>query len=132
MKIAVDTNILVRLLTNDDAAQGAIAATLLREAEAVVVTVPTLCELVWVLSRGYKLPAADLARAIRGLLNSGNVVMDRPAVQAGLDLLDSGGDFADGAMAHEGRQLGAERFISFDRKAVQLLLAAGHSASVAA
>lgn len=43
-------------------------------------------------------------------------------------MLEAGGDFADGAIAYEGRWLGGETFVSFDRKAVSLLMAQGQSA----
>jgi predicted nucleic-acid-binding protein len=45
--------------------------------------------------------------------------------EAGLALLDAGGDFADGVIAHEGYWLGAETFVSFDKKAVKLVEASG-------
>jgi predicted nucleic-acid-binding protein len=38
-----------------------------------------------------------------------------------LALLDAGGDFADGVIAYDGTWLGAETFVSFDKKAVSLL-----------
>jgi predicted nucleic-acid-binding protein len=41
---------------------------------------------------------------------------------------DAGGDFADGAIAYEGSWLGADTFISFDKKAVRLMEAQGKSA----
>ncbi len=50
---------------------------------------------------------------------------DRPAVGAGLQLLASGGDFADGVISFGGRQLGSERFATFDRAAAQLFTDAG-------
>ena len=88
---------------------------------------PALCELVWVLSQGYRISSSDIAEAIRRLLNGVNVVVNRPAAEAGLTLLDSGGDFADGVIAYEGSWLGAETFVSFDRKAVKLMEAQGRS-----
>ncbi|MCE4317542.1 PIN domain-containing protein, partial [Xanthomonas hortorum] len=51
----------------------------------------------------------------------------RPAVEAGLLVLDAGGDFADGVIAYEGNWLGGETFVSFDKKAVALLTAQGQS-----
>jgi predicted nucleic-acid-binding protein len=45
-------------------------------------------------------------------------------------MLDAGGDFADGAIAYEGRWLGGETFVSFDRKAVEMLKAQGVAARV--
>ena len=62
------------------------------------------------------------------LLDAGNVVMNRPAVEAGLSILAAGGDFADGVIAYEGNWLGGETFVSFDKKAVSLLTEQGQSA----
>jgi hypothetical protein len=45
-------------------------------------------------------------------MKASKVVMNRPAVEAGLTVLDVGGDFADGVIAHEGDWLGAEEFVS--------------------
>jgi predicted nucleic-acid-binding protein len=128
VKISPDTNILVRAVTEDDAEQGRVAQTALRKAEVVAIAVSALCELVWVLSRGYKIQPIDIAHIVRGLLNASNVVADRLAIDAGLAMLDAGGDFADGAIAYEGSWLGAETFISFDKKAVALLKTQGKSA----
>jgi predicted nucleic-acid-binding protein len=61
-------------------------------------------------------------------LNTSNVVVNRPAAEAGLALLDAGGDFADGVIAYDGTWLGAETFVSFDKKAVSLLTQQGQSA----
>lgn len=128
VKITADTNVLVRSAVQDDKRQAAAATKALVDAELVAVTVPCLCEFCWVLERVYGLHRADVAQAIRALLASGNVAMDRPAVEAGLNVLEAGGDFADGAIAAEGRRLGADGFVSFDKKAVKLLTAAGHAA----
>lgn len=128
MKVAVDTNVLVRAVVRDDPAQGDIAAELLAEAELIAVALPCLCEFAWVLRRVYGFPPSDVAAAIRALLATANVAMNRPAVEAGLAMLEAGGDFADGAIAHEGSWLGGETFVSFDKKAVALLAAQGRPA----
>jgi hypothetical protein len=57
-----------------------------------------------------------------------NVVVNRPAAEAGLALLDAGDDFPDGVIAYEGNWLGADAFVSFDKKAVKLMKAKGGSA----
>src|SRR5438067_9633789 len=106
MKITADTNVLVRALTEDHAEQSKAAQLALSRAEIVALTIPTLCELVWVL-QGYKIRPDDIAEKIRDLLNSSNIVANRPAAEAGLAVLDEGGDFADGAIAYEGTWLGA-------------------------
>ena len=128
MKITVDTNVLVRAITGDDERQSKVAQLELAKADVVALALPALCELVWVLSQGYKVPFADIVEAIRRLINAGNVVVNRPAVEAGLSLLKAGGDFADAVIAYEGSWLGAEIFVSFDRKAVKLMEARGESA----
>ena len=126
-KVAVDTNVLVRAVVCDDPVQASIAAQVLTDAEVIAVALPCLCEFVWVLQRVYDLRAADAAAAIRALLAAANVQVNRPAVEAGLRLLDAGGDFADGVIAYEGNWLGGETFVSFDKKAVALLAAQGQS-----
>jgi predicted nucleic-acid-binding protein len=125
MKITPDTNVLVRALIEDDPRQGKIAQTELAKAEIVAIALPALCELVWVLTKGYKISTVETAGAIRRLMNSANVVTNRPAGEAGLAMLEAGGDFADGAIAYEGNWLGADTFVSFDRKAVKLAEAQG-------
>lgn len=127
MKVTVDTNVLVRAITDDDERQSKAAQAELANADVVALALPALCELAWVLSRGYEIPSAAVAEAIRRLMNSANVVVNRPAAEAGLALLDAGGDFADGVIAHEGRWLSADTFISFDKKAVRLMEAQGEA-----
>jgi predicted nucleic-acid-binding protein len=132
MKITVDTNVLVRLIMADDAAQNRIATKTMASANLVAITIHSLCELAWVLDRHYAVPRTSIAEAIRRLTDTSNVVVNRPAVEAGLNVLDAGGDFADGAIDYEGRWLGGETFVSFDKKAVKLLTARGHAAEVPA
>jgi len=128
MKLVVDTNVLVRACVRDDKAQAKVAAKVLTDADVIAVTLPCLCEFVWVLLRVYKFEAADVCAAIRALIATRNVEMNRPAVEAGLSILEAGGDFADGVIAHEGSWLGGETFVSFDKKAVSLLMKQGQSA----
>ena len=128
MKITADTNVLVRAITGDNTRQSKIAQEQLANADIVALAIPVLCELVWVLSQGYKHSAADIAETIRFLLAGANVVVNRPAAEAGLALLEAGGDFADGVIGYEGSWLGAETFVSFDKKAVKLMDAQGKSA----
>ena len=80
--------------------------------------VPVLCELAWVLRRGYGFRAGDIAAAIEAIADIDTVTTDSPAVDAGLAMLRTGGDFADGAIASQGERLGGTVFASFDRGAV--------------
>ena len=132
MKVTVDTNILVRAVVRDDAVQAAAAATLLQEAELIAVSLPCLCEFVWVLRRLYGVGPPDIVVALETLLAAANVVLNRPAVDAGLAILKAGGDFADGLIAYEGGWLGADTFVSFDKQAVSLLTEQGQQARLLA
>ena len=128
MKVTVDTNVLVRAVVRDDPAQASIAAKVLTDAELIAVALPCLCEFVWVLRRVYDFQPSDASAAIRALLAAANVEVNRPAVEAGLAVLEAGGDFADGIIAYEGNWLGGKTFVSFDKKAVALLSAQDQSA----
>ena len=128
MKIVADTNVLLRDALHDNPLQARMAAKVLERAELVAIPVAVFCEFVWVLRQGYKKSAAEIAGAIRKLLRSASVATNRPAVEAGLEFLEKGGDFADGVIAYEGNWLGAEEFVSFDRQAVSLLQSQGKRA----
>jgi predicted nucleic-acid-binding protein len=128
VKIGADTNVLLRAAVRDDPRQAASAAHALRSSELVAIPVAALCEFAWVMRSMYKRPAPEVARSIRSLITSPNVVTHLPAVEAGLAVLDQGGDFADGAIAFECHWLGAEEFVSFDKQAVKFLKAQGKHA----
>src|SRR5258707_12293067 len=128
MKIIPDTNILVRAVVRDDVKQAKAATKLLKEAELIAVSLPCLCEFVWVLRRVYNFGLGDISAALDALLDAGNVAVNRPAVDAGLAILNAGGGFADGLIAYEGSWLGAETFVSFDKKAVSLIRRQGQQA----
>lgn len=132
MKIIADTNVLVRLVMADNAAQGRIAVETMEAASKVAISIHALCELAWVVHRSYAVPRDEIAAMIRKLVETRNIVVNRPAVEAGLSALDAGGDFADGVIEHDGRWLGGETFVSFDKKAVKLILAQERDAKVLA
>ena len=121
MKVTLDTNVMVRLATQDDPAQAALALRVLQKASLIAVPTSAVCEFVWVLLRGYRYTPVQVAHALRSLLQVRQVVCHTPAVLAGLALLDAGGDFADGVIAFEGDLLGGTEFVSFDLQAVKLL-----------
>ena len=128
MRVVVDTNVLIRAVVRDDRAQARVAAKILTDAEVIAVALPCLCEFVWVLRKVYNLNTEDIAGAIRALIAASNVQVNRPAVDAGLSMLEANGDFADGVIAYEGTWLGGDTFVSFDKQAVALLTAQGQSA----
>ncbi len=128
MNLSVDSNVLVRAMVQDDPNQGRAAAKLLHDAELIAVALPCLCELVRVLRRVYGFTSQDVAEAIRALMATSNVAMNRPAVEAGLAMLNGGGDFADGVIAWEGHWLGGDAFVAFDKWAAALLMSQGFQA----
>ncbi len=130
MKIAVDTNVLIRAVVRDDSVQAKAAAKVLKNAELIAVALPCLCEFVWVLLKVYGFQVADIAVALRALVSVENVETNRPAVEAGLAFLEVGGDFADGVIAFEGNWLGGETFVSFDKKAVRIASENGQRAQL--
>ncbi|HVV65639.1 MAG TPA: type II toxin-antitoxin system VapC family toxin [Rhizomicrobium sp.] len=132
VKITPDSNVLLRAITGDDPRQSRAAQKALQSAELVGLTLPALCELVWVLMRGYKIPAGEIAATIRRLIDASNVTVNRGAVEAGLQVLQNNGDFADGVIAHEGRWMGCNTFVSFDKQAVRLVAATGRKTQVPA
>lgn len=120
--IGLDTNVLVRFLVQDDPAQAAlVTATISRltEAEPGFVCREVLVELVWVLERAYGLGRAEIARALDGLLEARELVLeaaDRVAIAA--DRYRKGGPgFADQMVALAGQGAGCSATLTFDRKA---------------
>ncbi len=129
MRLTIDTNVLVRVLTEDDPVQAVIARDMLERADLIAIPLPVLCELVWVLRSGYRKSALEVVDALSGLIEIEKIVMDRPAIEAGLAVLRLGGDFADGVIAHQGASLGGTIFASFDRAALIKLRALGVAAA---
>jgi predicted nucleic-acid-binding protein len=121
VKITADTNVLLRLVVPGDEAQQALVVKTFEAADSVAISIHSLCELAWVMARSYKAARTDISVAIRRFADMRNVIVNRPAVEAGLAMLDAGGDFADGVIAFDGRWLGGQTWVSFDKKAVKLL-----------
>lgn len=120
--IGLDTNVLVRFLMQDDPEQAAMATAALADlnpAEPGFVCREVLVELVWVLERAYRLPRADIVRALDGLMEAQELVVeaaDRVAVAA--DRFRKGGaGFADQMVALAGQGAGCRETLTFDRRA---------------
>ena len=80
MKIAVDTNVLIRAVVRDDTDQANVAAKIMVDAALIAVALPCLCEFVWVLRKVYGFEVIDVVAAIRALLAVTNVETNRPTV----------------------------------------------------
>lgn len=125
MRLTADSNVLLRALLDDDPIQSPHAQRILQEAELVALSLPVLCEFVWVLARAFHRSRQEIADTLTELLATENIVVDRLATEAGLNALAAGGDFADGVIAFEGKRLGGKTFATFDRDAARILKRAG-------
>ena len=119
--IALDTNVLVRFLVEDDAAQHRRAAQLIerasREELPLLVTDVVLCELVWVLDYSYRVDRARLIAVLRELLSARQLlIVSRDTIARAVDAFASGrGDFADYVIREQARALGTDSVATFDR-----------------
>lgn len=120
--IGLDTNVLVRYLAQDDPRQAQAATALIEgftEAEPGFVSTVTLVETVWVLSRAYRMPRADLTSVLQGLLQSRELVIEQADMHyAALGAYHaSTADYADAIIALSGRRAGCSETVTFDRDA---------------
>lgn len=111
---AIDTNIVVRLITQDDPAQATIAQSLLHDPFLILPTV--VMEAVWVLTSSYRMPRADVSRHLRKLLGYplAQLVSGDEMLWA-LDRFATGADFADMLHLAFAAEHDASAFITFDR-----------------
>ena len=119
--IALDTNVLVRFLVEDDAVQSRAATAVITRAgradEPLFVSDIVLCEVVWVLSVSYAAPKADIAAAIRKLLHARQLTFRASDVLLrALEAYAAGkGDFADYLVRENARAAGCDSVLTFDK-----------------
>lgn len=121
----LDTNVLLRLLLADDPRQAARAREWLRAQpyeEEFLINRIVLCELVWTLSRGYRLDREQIAEVIDRLLRSDAVVIEEyDSVAFALYLYrTSSADFSDCLLGITNGFLGCTSTATFDRRAADL------------
>ena len=94
--IAVDTNVLVRIITYDDQRQANRAVAFLRSQNSVFVAKTVLLELEWVLRSAYGIRRNGIVSAVRILLNLGNIELeDETEIAQALNWYEKGMDLAD-------------------------------------
>jgi len=126
--IAVDTNVLVRLVVRDDEAQAGRAAALF-EQNNIYVCKTVLLETERVLRFSYELDEAAILEALKGVVGLPHVSLeDGPAVAGALDLLAAGMDFADALHMASSRE--AVQFATFDKRLKRRADTAGPSRQV--
>ena len=125
--IALDTNVLVRFLVQDEPEQARIAGEMI---ERLTGTDPgfvgreVLVELVWVLERAYGYSRSEIAGALDGLLSATELVIEAAdVVGPALELYRNDGyGFADLMIVAAARRVGAAELVTFDRKSARLPL----------
>ena len=121
--VALDTNVIVRYIVQDDPLQ-AKAATRIFEKEITrdnrgFISCIALCETLWVLGRGYKQPKEKLVEVLSTILGIDNLEIEhRDLVRGALgDYRDGKADFSDYLLARIGKDAGACGTYSFDQNA---------------
>jgi predicted nucleic-acid-binding protein len=119
--IALDTNVLVRFLVEDDKAQSAKAAKLVAHAvsedEPLFVSDVVVCETVWVLLAAYRVPRAEVGELLGRLLMAAHLRFnDVDRLSRALEGFAAGkGDFADYVIREHARAAGCDHVATFDR-----------------
>lgn len=122
--IGLDTNVLVRYMTQDDPRQSPVATQLIEsldEDNQGFVSVVAIVELHWVLRRAYQVSRGDAATVIGKLLNARELaVQESDAVRRCLTRLAENIDFSDALIAELGARAGCDYTATFDHDAAQI------------
>lgn len=124
--IGLDTNILVRYLTQDDPIQSAKAREIverrLTEEEPGFVSIVAMVETVWVLERAYRLRPHEIVGAVERMLQTDVLVVEneQEVFTAMIALKEGRGSFADAVIAALGAKVGCSSTLTFDRQALRL------------
>ena len=124
--IGLDTNVLVRYLTQDDPIQSLKATEILErrltEENPGFVSIVAMVETVWVLDRAYNLAAHEIAAAVEGMLQADVLVVEneQQVFTAMIALKEGQGSFADAIIAALGAKAGCSCTLTFDHKALRL------------
>ncbi len=120
--IGLDTNVLIRHIVQDHEEQSRTASRLIESRcsadEPGSVSLVVLCELVWVLDRGYGYDRSTIVRVLRGLLSAEDMRVERSELAwTALNLYEEGkADFADYVIGLSHQEQGAARTCTFDRR----------------
>ena len=124
--IGLDTNVLVRYITQDDPLQSAKATDIIEHrlsaANPGFVSVVTMAEVVWVLNRAYGLTRPQIAGAVERMLQVDVLVVEneQEVFRAMVALKQRRGEFADALIGELAARAGCTHTLTFDRKALRL------------
>ncbi len=119
--IGLDTNVLIRYLTKDDASQYSRVKRLIDNAvaehERLLINCTVLCELTWVLETVFEYPRLAIADVLERILDTAQFEVERAeeARRALVDFRSTKAGFADALIGRVNRALGATRTATFDR-----------------
>ena len=124
--IGLDSNILVRYLTQDDPIQSPKATEVierrLTEENPGFVSIVAMVETVWVLDRAYELATNEIAAAVERMLQTSVLVVEneQQVFTAMIALKEGRGSFADALIVALGARVGCSRTLTLDQKALRL------------
>jgi predicted nucleic-acid-binding protein len=124
--IGLDTNILVRYLTQDDAVQSRKATEILErrltEDNPGFVSIVAMVETVWVLERAYGFSGAEIAAAVERMLQADALVVESEfeVFTAMIAVKEARGSFADAVIGALGAKANCSCTLTFDEKALRL------------
>ncbi len=124
--IGLDTNVLVRYLTQDDAIQSSKATDLfervITESEPGYISIVAMVETIWVLERTYEFSAADIAVAIEGMLQASvlTVENEQEVFTAMIAMKERRASFSHALIGALGAKAGCSRTMTFDRGVARL------------
>ena len=119
--IAIDTNVLVRLLVKDDAAQTRAVVRLFKglhaDGDRARVSDVVMCELVWVLRSSYGFNRDQVTSTIKQVLAARQLVFDSPdRLLRALSAFEVGrGDIADYVIREDAKSAGCDSIVTFDK-----------------
>ena len=115
---AIDTNILIRYLTQDDVKQGEAAKELIENDEPVFLTHIVFIEAVWVLATSYNLDRQTIAKVLHEVSNSGFFILEKTQIiSKALQDYQNGFDFADMLIGYSGEGNACNTTYTFDKQA---------------
>jgi predicted nucleic-acid-binding protein len=124
--IGLDTNILVRYLTQDDPIQSPKATKIIEQRLAEdnpgFISIVVMVEIVWVLDRAYKLAPQEIAAAVERILQADVLIVEseQEVFTAMIALKEGQGSFADAVIAALGARASCSCTLTFDQKALRL------------
>jgi predicted nucleic-acid-binding protein len=119
MMKAIDTNVLVRVIVNDDRAQGKKALAYIKEHQPVFIGLIVLCEFCWVSTACYKFSKSELIQSIENILRTDQFIIENSDLvwSAIQEYRNQGSEFSDCLIAMVAKHQGSSKVGTFDKKA---------------